>query len=58
MSGAIVEKRHYVSSGINTFSRPAGISTEAAVWITKEADDSPRFVLPAFLLLKKNNVAP
>ena len=58
VSGAIVEKRHYVSSGINTFSRPAGISTEAAVWITKEADDSPRFVLPAFLLLKKNNVAP
>jgi hypothetical protein len=53
VSGATVEKRNNVASGTNTFSRPAGISTESAVWITNEADDSPRIVSPVFLLLNK-----
>lgn len=52
VSGATVEKRHYVSSGTNIFSRPAGIFTEAAVWIKKETDGS-RVVSPVLLLLKK-----
>ncbi|MCL7488834.1 MAG: hypothetical protein M8357_11760 [Desulfobulbaceae bacterium] len=56
VSGAKVEETRYATSGINTFFRPAGISVEAAVWITKItniSDFSPNVSPVLFLLLEK-----
>ena len=53
VTGVIAEQSSSVSIGTNTFTRPAGVGTEAAVWITKKTSSEPqtRPVLPSILYL-------
>ena len=41
-------------TGTNYFNRPAGIGTEAAVWLTKVNDAIDRVIPPILYLLKDN----